>query len=67
MIEHSGYMDGDTSLFERVAKIEAKVNRLVLYKSNLLHCANIPTSKSHKKDVRDGRLTIASFMYFEPI
>lgn len=65
--EHSGYISGDTSLFERVAKVEAKFNRLVFYKSNLLHSADIPENQPHPKDVLSGRLTVASFMYFEPV
>ncbi|KZN48472.1 DUF6445 family protein [Pseudoalteromonas luteoviolacea] len=59
--EHSGYITGTTSLFEPVIKIEAKVNRLVFYKGNLLHSANLDNPLSYCKDKRKGRLTIASF------
>lgn len=63
--EHAGYMNGDTSLFDRVAKVDAKFNRLVFYKSNLLHSADISPLVRHPKDVFYGRLTVASFMRFE--
>lgn len=63
--EHSGYLAGDTSLFERVGRVSAKFNRLVFYKSNLLHSADIESKKSVNKDVLSGRLSVASFLYFE--
>ena len=65
--EHSGYLTGDTQLFERVAKVEAKYNRLVMYKSNLLHSADIETPVSYQKNLDNGRLTVASFFFFPPI
>lgn len=60
--DHKGYLNGDTSLFERVATVEAKFNRLTLFKGNLLHCADI----NPKFSVKEERLSIASFMFFEP-
>lgn len=63
--EHGAYLNGDTSLFERVGGVSAKFNRLVLYKSNLLHCADIQSEKSCQKDISVGRLSVASFMFFE--
>ena len=65
--EHGGYLNGDTSLFERVAQVEAKFNRLVFYKSNLLHCADINSGHSYNKSVETGRLSVASFLYFEEV
>ena len=59
---HQGYLNGHTSLFEQVASVEAKFNRLILFKGNLLHCANINSQFS----VKEERLSVASFMYFEP-
>ena len=59
--KHQGYLTKDTNLFEQVIKVEAKVNRIVFYKSNLLHCANLTSSRSYSSDKNNGRLTIASF------
>lgn len=62
--EHDAYLNGDTSLFERVGCVSAKFNRLVLYKSNLLHCADIESERSCQQNVLAGRLSVASFIFF---
>ncbi|KZN31711.1 hypothetical protein N474_02270 [Pseudoalteromonas luteoviolacea CPMOR-2] len=59
--QEKGYLQGDNSLFKRELKIEAKFNRLVMYQSNILHCADINTNKSISKSPTNGRLTVASF------
>lgn len=63
--EHCGYLSGDTSIFQRIGQVKAKFNRMVLYKSNLLHCADIESLLSCQKNPETGRLSVASFMYFE--
>ena len=63
--EHSGYLTGDTSLFKRELLVEAKLNRLILYPSNLLHCAVLSSSRSLINDVSEGRLSVASFFRLE--
>ena len=63
--EHSGYLTGDTSLFKRELLVEAKLNRLILYPSNLLHCAVLSSPRSLLNDVSEGRLTVASFFRLE--
>ena len=65
--EHSGYLSGDTSLFKQELMIEARLNRLILYPSNLLHCAVLSSPKSLQNDVTAGRLSVASFFRLEEI
>ncbi|WP_404339360.1 DUF6445 family protein [Pseudoalteromonas mariniglutinosa] len=59
--EHQGYLNSNTTLFEQVVNIEAKVNRVIIYKSNLLHSANIMDNINFNADIRTGRLSVASF------
>ncbi len=59
--EHSGYINGDTSLFEKLVDIPERFNRLVIYKSNLLHSARLTHDKSISSSPDEGRLTVSSF------
>ena len=63
--EHSGYLNGDTTLFKQELVIKAKLNRLVLYPSNLLHCAMLSSPNSLDSDTSRGRLSVASFFRLE--
>ncbi|WP_286263489.1 DUF6445 family protein [Thalassotalea atypica] len=56
------YMQGSTSLFERIHTVVAKMNRMVIYPSNLLHSGNINTNLGLSDDPQHGRLTISSFV-----
>ncbi|PCK31260.1 DUF6445 family protein [Pseudoalteromonas piscicida] len=58
--KHACYLSDDNQEFETLCSIPAKFNRLVLYPSNQLHCANI-NGKSIDRNPETGRLTIASF------
>lgn len=60
-VEHDGYLVSSTSLFRQELCVEARFNRLVLYPSNLLHCAVLDSPQSISEDVDAGRLTVASF------
>lgn len=57
------YIAGDTSLFELTARYEARPNRALLYRSNLLHCAWIGPDAPLSADPAAGRLTINSFLF----
>lgn len=59
--EHWGYLNRNTSLFEQVLTIKAKANRVVLYKSNLLHSANLDNNQVYTPNVCTGRLSISCF------
>lgn len=51
------YINGDTSIFERIASIDAKFNRAIFYRSNILHSGNIQTDAGLSENPRTGRLT----------
>lgn len=56
------YIQGDTPIFEQVARYDAVFNRALIYRSALLHCALLPNDQVLADDVRSGRLTVASFL-----
>lgn len=56
------YIKSSTALFEQVATVEAKMNRAIIYPSNLLHSGNILKSSGLSVDPKKGRLTISSFI-----
>jgi hypothetical protein len=51
------YINGDTAIFERIASIDAKFNRAIFYRSNILHSGNIQPSAGLSENPRTGRLT----------
>lgn len=59
--QHQGFLNSNTVLFEQVINIKAKPNRIVLYKSNLLHCANLDNNDNYTSNIKNGRLSISSF------
>jgi hypothetical protein len=56
------YIDGDTPLFEQIARIEGRYNRAILYRGNRLHCAWLPPGTRFASDVVSGRLTMNLFL-----
>ncbi len=56
------YMNGSTALFERIASIPLKFNRLILYRSNCLHAGDIDPAQGLEDSSETGRLTINSFL-----
>lgn len=56
------YIEGDTSMFEQIYSIEAKMNRAVIYPSNVLHSGNIRIGTGLSAAPDSGRLTISSFL-----
>ena len=58
----AAYIQGDTELFEQIARYDAVFNRALIYRSNLLHCAVLPDARALSDDVHVGRLTVASFL-----
>lgn len=57
-----GLPDDRHPLFEQVYRVEPVFNRLVLYRSRLLHSATMPHDLAPSASPRDGRLTITSFL-----
>jgi hypothetical protein len=59
----AAYIAGDTPLYEKIAQVEARPNRAIIYRSHLLHCAQIPPDAPLSPDPRQGRLTINAFLF----
>jgi hypothetical protein len=60
MADRSGasqYMNGDTAIFERIGQIDAKFNRAIFYRSNILHSGNVQSESGLSDKPRSGRLT----------
>ncbi len=55
------YMKGSDERFEKIALIEAKPNRMILYRSYSLHSCDIPDDLDLKPDPKTARLTINTF------
>ena len=62
-----GYLLGDSAAYERTALVEDRFNRLVIYRSRHLHCAQIPEGFGFSADPREGRLTANVFLSFQPM
>lgn len=56
------YPFGDTALFERIAHVEARYNRAVIYRSALLHSGAIAPGAVLDSDPATGRLTATAFL-----
>ncbi len=61
----SGYIAGDTALFERTELAEARYNRALLYRSFVLHSGAIAADAPLSPDPATGRLTITAFLAIE--
>lgn len=61
----SGYVAGDTALFECIRIAEARCNRALLYRSSNLHSGAIASGAPLSADPRDGRLTVTAFLSIE--
>ena len=56
------YVDGDTPLFERIARYDAAFNRALIYRGNMLHSVNVPPDFVPDTDPRTGRLSVNTFL-----
>ena len=62
----SGYICGDTPIFERIADYAPVFNRLIAYRSQGLHAASLAPGFVGAADPRKGRLTLNLFFHFRP-
>jgi hypothetical protein len=62
----TGYIDGDTRHFERIAAYGAAFNRMIIYRGAVLHSGNIPADFRADANPRTGRLTLNTFFMFMP-
>jgi hypothetical protein len=60
------YIRGDTALFERTGSVDARFNRAVYYRSNLLHSGDIRTDRPLSAHPRTGRLTANTLAVIQP-
>ncbi|NML05694.1 DUF6445 family protein [Sphingomonas sp. G-3-2-10] len=59
-----GYITGDTDHFEQTAALDAAFNRLIVYRSCVLHSGRIPADAALSPDPRQGRLTANIFLSY---
>lgn len=57
-----GYINGDTRLFEQIARVDGVFNRMLVYRRNSLHSGCIDNRHVPAADPRAGRLSINSFI-----
>ncbi len=57
-----GYMNASGPIFEQTANVEARFNRMVIYRSRTLHSGQIPDDFTFSTDPRQGRLTVNIFL-----
>ena len=58
----AGYINGDTALFEQIARVDGTFNRLIVYRRNSLHSGSIDSGQVPPADPRAGRLSINTFI-----
>lgn len=60
------YIDGDTPLFEQIARQDGVFNRMLIYRRNSLHSGSIGKDFIPDPNPLTGRLSINSFIELEP-
>lgn len=59
------YPSGDSERFEQIGAVEARIDRLALYRGRQLHSGIIPAPQALSDDPRKGRLTVNMFLFGE--
>ncbi len=59
------YLDGDTPTYERIGRYEARYNRLLIYRGNTLHGAEVPEGLALTDDPRTGRFSVNTFVWLD--
>lgn len=62
MPDEAGYIDEGSDDYQRIGFVAAKFNRLILYRSHLLHSGLIPPGMPMSDDPATGRLTANFFI-----
>ena len=60
----AAYIAGDTPLFVRTAKVDLRFDRVIVYRSRVLHSGQIDTPAPLSPDPRQGRLTANVFLNY---
>jgi Family of unknown function (DUF6445) len=58
-----GYPTGDSDAFEQIGAVEARPDRMALYRGRQLHSGIIPDPANLSDDPAQGRLTINMFLF----
>lgn len=58
----TGYIAGDSPLFEHLGTVSARYNRAILYRSAMLHSGAITPGRALLADPLRGRLTVTAFL-----
>jgi Family of unknown function (DUF6445) len=56
------YIEDGAPLFERIGAVEARFNRMLIYRGFNLHCSIIDNAAPLPSDPREGRLTVNCFL-----
>jgi len=67
MRDDAGYITGDNGFFEQIGTTSAAVDKVVVYRSHLLHSGQIPPDLPLVADPRRGRLTANIFVSYRPL
>jgi hypothetical protein len=62
----AAYIDGDTPIYQRIARYEARFNRLLVYRGNALHSGSVPPEATLTADPRTGRFSVNTFIWLAP-
>lgn len=57
------YLAGSDERFEQIASIDASFNRVIIYRSRMLHSGSVSPACGYRDDPRTGRLTANAFFY----
>ncbi len=63
---NAGYIVGDTEHYEQTATVEARFDRMLVYRSRLLHFGRIDSETTLSSDPRRGWLTANVFVNYRP-
>lgn len=58
-----GYPQGDSDAYEQIGAVEARPDRMALYRGRQLHSGIIPDPAALSADPAKGRLTVNMFLY----
>jgi len=61
----SQYVTTSNRLYEQTASFDAKFNRMIIYRSHILHAGSISPTANLSTDPRVGRLTANTFLAFK--
>ncbi len=59
---NAAYISDSTPIYEQIARYEAQPNRALIYRGQLLHCADLPPDLDFIADPQRARLTVNTFL-----